>query len=141
MPCDRFPVSILQNGCKIVVEPPKGMRANLLRSYSRMSDEFLCVGSKNREFRYLLFSLCLFHGVMLERRKFGSLGFNIPYEFSESDLKMCISQLQIFLHEYPTTPFKILRYVIIFRIEHYVWIDLLILTGYGWEKFGDSGYF
>ncbi|KAI6649612.1 Dynein heavy chain 1, axonemal [Oopsacas minuta] len=110
MPCEKFPVSILQNGCKLTLETPKGIKANLLKSYTNMSDELLNVCSKKREFKYLLFSLCLFHGVIVERKRFGSLGLNIPYAFADSDLKMSISQLQMFLQEYPATPFKILRY-------------------------------
>lgn len=58
------------------------------------------------EFKFLLFSLCVFHGVTLERRKFGALGFNIPYEFTDGDLRICISQLSMFLDEYQDIPFK-----------------------------------
>ncbi|KAL5009676.1 hypothetical protein ScPMuIL_011981 [Solemya velum] len=57
-----------------------------------------------------LLSLCLFHGVLLERRKYGALGFNIPYEFTDGDLRICISQLKMFLMEYSDIPYKVLVY-------------------------------
>ncbi|XP_048578532.1 dynein axonemal heavy chain 1-like isoform X2 [Nematostella vectensis] len=109
MPSPRFPVSILQNGSKMTVEPPRGIKANLLRSYVGFSDDFYKTCSKE-VFKPLLFSLCLFHGVTLERRKFGPLGFNIPYEFTTGDLRICISQLSMFLDEYEGIPFKVLKY-------------------------------
>ena len=55
----------------------------------------------------------MFHGVTLERRKFGALGFNIPYEFTDGDLRICISQLSMFLDEYAEIPFKVNRYMYI----------------------------
>ncbi|CAK6435519.1 unnamed protein product [Pipistrellus nathusii] len=110
LPSNKFPVSILQNGSKMTIEPPRGVKANLLKSYSSLSDDFLNSCHKVMEFKSLLLSLCLFHGNALERRKFGPLGFNIPYEFTDGDLRICISQLKMFLDEYENIPYKVLKY-------------------------------
>uniref|UniRef100_A0A8C3XBZ8 Dynein axonemal heavy chain 1 n=1 Tax=Cyanoderma ruficeps TaxID=181631 RepID=A0A8C3XBZ8_9PASS len=110
LPSNQFPVSILQNGSKMTIEPPRGVKANLLKSYISFNDDFLNSCSKVTEFKSLLLSLCFFHGNMLERRKFGPLGFNIPYEFTDGDLRICISQLQMFLNEYAEIPYKVLKY-------------------------------
>ncbi|XP_038627172.1 dynein heavy chain 1, axonemal [Tachyglossus aculeatus] len=110
LPSNKFPVTILQNGSKMTIEPPRGFKANLLKSYSSLSDNFLNSCTKGPEFKALLLSLCLFHGNVLERRKFGPLGFNIPYEFTDGDLRICISQLKMFLNEYSAVPFKVLKY-------------------------------
>ncbi|XP_009915551.2 dynein axonemal heavy chain 1 [Haliaeetus albicilla] len=110
LPSNDFPVSILQNGSKMTIEPPRGVKANLLKSYISFSDDFLNSCPKVAEFKSLLLSLCFFHGNMLERRKFGPLGFNIPYEFTDGDLRICVSQLQMFLSEYTNIPYKVLKY-------------------------------
>lgn len=36
MPADYFPVAILQNGLKMTTEPPRGIKANLKRSYTNL---------------------------------------------------------------------------------------------------------
>lgn len=88
------------------------LQANLLRAYLNQVPQFHdFLNSENpkvQTFKWLLFSLCLFHGVCLERRKFGPLGFNIPYEFTDGDLRICVSQLHMFLLEYTDIPFKVL---------------------------------
>lgn len=41
LPSNHFPVSILQNGFKMTIEPSHGVKANLLKSYTSFSDDFL----------------------------------------------------------------------------------------------------
>jgi dynein heavy chain len=110
MPSDKFPVSVLQNSVKMTLEPPKGLKANLLQSYDGFDDSFLnseC--AKPTEWKKLLFSLCFFHASILERRSYGALGWNVLYEFSRGDLAICVRQLAMFLDEYKqAVPWKVL---------------------------------
>jgi dynein heavy chain len=111
MPSPSFPVPVLQVGVKMTNEPPKGLRANVVRSYFGFKEDDLAHASKPGDFKKLVFAECLFHGVIQERRRFGSLGFNIPYEFNDSDRNVCLLQLRKFLDMYPTVPFEVLRFL------------------------------
>jgi dynein heavy chain len=97
-PVDYFPVNILRSGIKITTEPPRGLKANLTKSYYNIVTEETFkeglrpekgekITKKDTNWFKLIFSLCFFHAAVQERRKFGALGWNIRYEFNDSDLE------------------------------------------------------
>lgn len=68
-PSPHFPVSILQNGTKMTIEPPAGIKANMMRAYlsqvSDLKDFMQSSHAKAFPFKLLVFSLCLFHGKII----------------------------------------------------------------------------
>ena len=71
-------------------EPPKGIKNSLMRSYLSYDSKMFEECSKLTIWKRLLFGLSFFHALVLERRKFGPLGWNIPYEFSAADLAISV---------------------------------------------------
>ena len=107
MPSPDFPVSILQTGIKLSNAPPKGIRNNLMISLMSRNPKKFEKGNKPKEWKKLFFGLSFFHALVLERRKFGPLGWNIPYEFSANDFAISVDQLKQFLDEYDEIPWDV----------------------------------
>lgn len=95
-PSDAFPVSVLQNSIKMTVEPSKGLKMNMMRSFVSdplANDKYYnsaFSGEIGKKWQRSVFALVFFHAVVQERKEFGPLGWNIPYEFNDSDLRFFI---------------------------------------------------
>ena len=112
MPTKKFPVSILQNGIKITNEPPEGIKANLTRTFLDMTEAEYNSCSKTVPWRKLVYGLAFYNAMILERRKFGAIGWNIPYGWMNSDLKTAIMQLRLYLEGQDETPFDTLNVMV-----------------------------
>lgn len=69
---------------QVVTEPPNGLKLNMRATYSKISHETL-TACPHPAFRSLVYVLVFFHAVVQERRKYGKIGWNVPYDFNESD--------------------------------------------------------
>lgn len=45
--------------------------------------------TKSEWFRKAIFGLCWFHAIVIERKKFKTLGWNVSYSFNDSDFSVC----------------------------------------------------
>ncbi|RLU18201.1 hypothetical protein DMN91_008557 [Ooceraea biroi] len=106
-----IPQGILESSIKITNEPPTGMQANLHKALDNFTQETLEMCSKEAEFKAILFSLCYFHAVVAERRKFGPQGWNKIYPFNVGDLNISVSVLYNYLEASPKVPWEDLRYL------------------------------
>lgn len=99
----------------MTVEPPQGLKANMLRSFGSggtgtITEKKFEYKEAGPDWQKLLFGLCLFNSVIHERKKYGRLGWNVLYEFNDSDLSVriyCFIHVIFFIrfqHNSPTPP-------------------------------------
>jgi dynein heavy chain len=87
-PHPDFPISLLQRSLKIAQEPPRGIKANMVRLYKNQPKSFTQCAD-DRSFRKAVFGLMWFHTVLTERKKFKTLGWCVSYAFNDSDYTVC----------------------------------------------------
>ncbi|CAK8694647.1 unnamed protein product [Clavelina lepadiformis] len=106
-----IPQGILENSIKITNEPPTGMHSNLHKALDNFNQDTLEMCAREVEFKSILFSLCYFHAVVSERRKFGPQGWNRVYPFNTGDLTISMNVLYNYLEANQKVPWDDLRYL------------------------------
>jgi dynein heavy chain len=92
-PTKDFPVGILQRSLKVVTEPPIGLKLNMRTLYTKIQSDGIFSFSSHPAFHPLIYVIAFFHAVIQERRKYGSIGWNIAYDFNESDFNVSLAIL------------------------------------------------
>nr|XP_033816070.1 dynein heavy chain 17, axonemal isoform X1 [Geotrypetes seraphini] len=113
-PCPEghiIPQGLLENAIKITNELPTGMYANLHKALDLFTQDTLEMCVRESEFKCILFSLCYFHAVVAERRKFGAQGWNRSYPFNNGDLTISVNVLFNYLEANAKVPWDDLRYL------------------------------
>jgi dynein heavy chain len=85
-PVKEIPVGIREKCLKLTNEPPSGLKENMKIAFNVLKNENPNI-EDDRKRANIAFGLCYYHAVMIERKKFSSLGWNRNYPFTLDDLR------------------------------------------------------
>jgi dynein heavy chain len=111
-PSDEIPIGILERSIKLTNEPPQGLKANMKRAFTFFTKEE--IEDMDAKVKTILFALCYYHSVVIERRKFGPKGWNMSYPFSMGDLRDSSIVLRTYMEKNAASgkvPWDDLRYI------------------------------
>ena len=96
-PLENFPIGILHKSFKVVTEPPDGLGPNMNRVFGSMKAESFENECPHPAYKPLVFVTSFFHSVLQDRKKFGKIGWNVIYDFMESDFTISKRLLSMYL--------------------------------------------
>jgi dynein heavy chain len=114
-PIENFPIGILHKSFKVVTEPPDGLGPNMNRVFGSMKAESFESESSHQAYKPLVFVISFFHSVLQDRKKFGKIGWNVIYDFMESDFTISKRLLAMYLNKIgpdDMIPWASLKYLI-----------------------------
>jgi dynein heavy chain len=114
-PIENFPIGILHKSFKVVTEPPDGLGPNMNRVFGSIKEEDFETDSTHDSYKPLVYVISFFHSVMQDRKKFGKIGWNVIYDFMESDFTISKRLLAMYLNKIgpdDTIPWASLKYLI-----------------------------
>ncbi|XP_012938795.1 cytoplasmic dynein 1 heavy chain 1 [Aplysia californica] len=91
----KLPTNLLRAGRVFVFEPPPGVPANLMRTFSTVPSARMCKAPNERARLYFL--LAWLHAILQERMRYTPLGWAKKYEFTESDLRVACDMLDVWI--------------------------------------------
>ena len=103
-PSPRFPLGLLQKCIKVTNEPPKGIKAGLHKTFTTIVNQDFIDKIEHKNWSSLVYAVCFMHSIVQERRKFGPLGWCVPYEFNNSDLEASLMFVEKYLNVLLSNP-------------------------------------
>uniref|UniRef100_A0A8D9E4G7 Dynein-1-alpha heavy chain, flagellar inner arm I1 complex n=2 Tax=Cacopsylla melanoneura TaxID=428564 RepID=A0A8D9E4G7_9HEMI len=92
-PSTVLPIRVLQRKLKVCLELPTGLQKNMFHLYSKVIDDQLLEQCKHPQYKDLVYVMAFLHSVLLERRNYSTLGWNVRYVFSQSDFEASVATL------------------------------------------------
>ena len=109
-PSKAIPIGLIERCIKLTNDPPSGLKANLTSAISSFSKEDY--EDFEPRTRGIIFGLCHFHAIMVERKKFGPIGYNMMYPFAVGDLRDSAKCLCNYMDNAPVKiPWADLQYI------------------------------
>lgn len=110
-PTASFPLIMLRDAVKIIIEPPSNLPENMIEQYSTeplINEKFFTTSftpALSSAWYRFVFAFNAFHAVSLERKYFRPIGWSKPYDFSDSIRKLLLFQLRTFVKQCESIPY------------------------------------